>query len=158
MDMAVHDTLAGNPADVKTDIVAIRGIFFADDRSGSVNDFEKILLLFCGGVKTIFDMAEGDHQHVSFRGREPVITGIPELIVCLYYFGVRRTEGTGSFIRHESSLAGREHKFPGCSPVTGEMPGHMQKIAKALNPFYQVSIPVRISVPGMFFFYIPLPV
>ena len=65
MDVAVHDALACNPAGIKTNIVAIRGMFFIDDLFCSVNEFEHGTFFFRCSFKTVLDMPERDHQHMS---------------------------------------------------------------------------------------------
>ena len=46
MYMAVHDTLSGDPAGIKTDIVAVRCVLLINDLSGSVKDFKKCAFFF----------------------------------------------------------------------------------------------------------------
>ena len=66
MYMAVHDTLSGDPAGIKTDIVAVRCILLINDLSGSIKDFKKSLFFFRCCVKTILYVAEGDDEHMPF--------------------------------------------------------------------------------------------
>jgi len=66
MHVAVHDALACIPSGIKTDVVAIRRIFFINDLFCGVNEFKQGTFLFRCSIKTVLDMPEGDHQHVSF--------------------------------------------------------------------------------------------
>ena len=66
MYMAVHDTLSGDPAGIKTDIVAVRCVLLIDDLFGSIKDFKKGVFFFRCCVKTILYVAEGDDEHMPF--------------------------------------------------------------------------------------------
>ena len=48
MYMAVHDTLSGDPAGIKTDIVAVRCILLINDLSGSIRTLKRVC--FSSGV------------------------------------------------------------------------------------------------------------